>query len=152
QSHLFVHRSFFGSDWTNALTGKLYEWVFAIQLRIFDSPELVLRITQAGIAVVGLIFFAAAVYELAGRRAALIAAWFLALEPSNIFFSTLLHKEPNLMLAGGLVAFGGACMWKTARLQYLWPMTLGCLIAVATRPYVGWFLIAAAAAIALHVG
>jgi hypothetical protein len=81
-----------------------------------------------------------------------IAAWLLAFEPTNIFFSTFLHKEPNLLLAGGLVAFGGACMWKTARLQYLWPITLGCLVAVATRPYAGWFLIAAGAAITLHTG
>ena len=55
-------------------------------------------------------------------------------EADNVFFSTLLHKEPNLLLAGGLVAFGGACMWKSAKLQYLWPITLGCLVAVATRP------------------
>ncbi len=152
QSHLFVHTPFLGSGWTDALTGKLYEFVFAGQIRVLDSPDLVLRITQAGIAVAGLVLLVTAVYELAGRRAALIAAWLLALEPSNIFFSTLLHKEPNLLLAGGLVAFGGASMWKSARLLYLWPITLGCLIAVATRPYAGWFLIAAGAAITLHVG
>ncbi len=121
-------------------------------MKLLDSPDLVLRITQTGIAVAGLVLLATAVYELAGPRAALIAAWLLAFEPSNIFFSTLLHKEPGLLLAGGLVAFGGACMWKSARVLYLWPMTLGCLIAVATRPYAGWFLIAAAAAITLHAG
>jgi hypothetical protein len=141
-----------GSEWTSALTGKLYEFVFAGQIYALDSTQTVLRITQAGIAVAGLVLLATAVYELAGRRAALIVAWLLALEPANIFFSTLLHKEPNMMLAGGLVAYGGACMWKSAKLQYLWPITLGCLIAVATRPYAGWFLIAAGAAITLHVG
>ena len=143
---------FLSTAWTDALTKHLHEFVFASQLRLIDSPDLVLRISQAGIAVAGLILLATAVYQLAGPRAAWIAAWLLAVEPSNVFFSTLLHKEPNLMLAGGLVAFGGACMWKSARLQYLWPMTFGCLIAVATRPYVGWFLIAAAAAITLHAG
>ena len=152
QSHLFLHYSFFGSQWTDALTSNLYEWVFAVQLKAFDSPDLVLRITQAGIAVTGVALLATAAYQLAGRRAGLITAWLLALEPSNIFFSTLLHKEPNLMLAAGLVAFGGACMWKSARLLYLWPITIGCLIAVATRPYAGWFLIAAGAAIVLHAG
>jgi hypothetical protein len=150
-NHL-VNSSFFGSQWTDALTGKLYEWVFAAQIRVLDSPDLVLRITQAGIAVAGLALLAAAVYELAGRRAALVTAWLLTFEPSNVFFSTILHKEPNLLLATGLVAFGGACMWKTARLQYLWPIVLGCLVAVATRPYAGWFLIAAGAAIVLHIG
>ena len=151
-SRVFSHTPFLSTHWTDALTGKLYEFVFAGQMRILDSPDLVLRITQAGISAAGLILLATAVYELAGKRAALIAAWLLAIEPTNIFFSTLLHKEPNMLLAGGLVAFGGACMWKRPKLQYLWPITLGCLIAVATRPYAGWFLIAAGAAITLHVG
>jgi len=144
--------AFPGSQWTDALTGKLYEFVFASQIGLLDSTQTVLRISQAGIAVVGLALLAAAVYELAGRRAAVIVAWILALDPANIFFSTLLHKEPNMLLAGGLVAFAGAHMWKRAELRYLWLITLGCLIAVATRPYAGWFLIAAGAAITLHVG
>jgi hypothetical protein len=143
---------FLGVDWTNILTGKLYEFVFATQILAFDSTQTTLRLSQAAIAVAGVILLATAVYQLAGRRAALIAAWFLAIEPANIFFSTLLHKEPNMLLAGGLVAFGGANMWKTPKLQYLWPITAGCLIAVATRPYAGWFLIAAGAAITLHAG
>lgn len=143
---------FFGEDWTDVLTSKLFEFVFAGQILALDSTQTILRISQAGIAVVGLVLLATAVYELAGRRAALIAAWLLAFEPANIFFSTLLHKEPNMILASGLVAFGGACMWKSAKLQYLWPIAIGCLVAVATRPYAGWFLIAAGAAITLHVG
>jgi hypothetical protein len=151
-AHQISYTPFLGHQWTDALTGALYKFTFAGQIGVLDSPDLVLRITQAGIAVAGLVLLATAVYELAGPRAAVIAAWVLALEPSNIFFSTLLHKEPNLLLAGGLVAFGGAAMWKSARLQYLWPITLGCLVAVATRPYAGWFLIAAGAAITLHVG
>jgi hypothetical protein len=151
-SQHIARTTFLGSEWTGALTGKLYEFFFAGQILVLDSQQTALRIAQAGIAVAGLILLATAVYQLAGRRAAWITAWFLAIEPANIFFSTLLHKEPNMMLAGGLVAFGGAAMWKSARLQYLWPITLGCLIAVATRPYAGWFLIAAGAAITLHAG
>jgi hypothetical protein len=143
---------FFSTAWTDAFTGELFKFVFALQYWALDSPETVLRMTQAGIAVAGLILLATAVYELAGARAALIAAWVLAIEPTNVFFSTLLHKEPNMMLAAGLVAFGGASMWKKAEFRYLWPITLGCLIAVSTRPYAGWFLIAAGAAITLHAG
>jgi hypothetical protein len=152
QARAITGTPFLGSDWTNALTEKLFEFVFAGQLLTLDSPDTALRIAQAGTAVTGLILLAAAVYELAGPRAALIAAWVLAVEPTNVFFSTLLHKEPNMILAGGLVAFAGARMWKTADIRYLWPIVLGCLIAVATRPYAGWFLIAAGAAITLHVG
>ena len=141
-----------GTLWTDALIGSLFKFVFAGQLWILDSSDLALRITQVGIAVAGLVLLATAIYELAGPRAAVIGMWVLALEPTNVFFSTLLHKEPNMFLAGGLVAFGGACMWKRMEIRYLWPITLGCLIAVATRPYAGWFLIAAGAAITLHVG
>ena len=143
---------FLGTPWTDALTGKLYEFVFAGQILALDSPQTVLRISQAGIAVVGLVLLATAVYELAGPRAAALAAWLLALEPTNIFFSTLMHKEPNMLLAAGLVAFAGANMWKRAELRYVWLIAFGCLIAVATRPYAGWFLMAAGAAITLHVG
>ena len=138
--------------WTDALTGELFKFVFASQLFALDPPELALRVTQGGIAVAGLALLAVAVYELAGPRAALISAWVLALEPTNVFFSTLLHKEPNMLLAGGLVALGGATLWKRGDLRPLLPIALGCLIAVATRPYAGWFLIAAGAAIALHAG
>jgi hypothetical protein len=101
-------------------------------------------------AVVGLTLLAAAVYELAGPRPAWIAAWLLALEPTGVFFSGLLHKEPFMFLAEGMVVFGGAVLWKRGDLRALIPMVLGCLIATATRPYVGWFLAAAAAFVALH--
>lgn len=138
--------------WGEALTGELYNFVFAVQLFAFEPPELALRITQAGIAVAAITLLAAAVWELAGPRAAVIAAWLLAFEPANVFFSTILHKEPNMMLAGALVAFGGAALWKRGELRSLVPIGAGCLIAVATRPYAGWFLIAAAAAITLHAG
>lgn len=55
-----------------------------------------------------------------------------------------------MMLAIGLVAFGGTMIWKRGEPRYLVSIVGGCLIAVATRPYAGWFLIAAGAAIVLH--
>ncbi len=143
----------FGSTrWIDALTGSLYEFTFAGQIGLLDSPTQAMRVAQIGIAVAGLVFIAAAVYELAGSRAAVIAMWFLALEPTNIFFSSILHKEPLMMLAGGIVAYGGALAWQRASTRSILLITLGCLIAVATRPYAGWFLIAAGAAILLHSG
>ena len=143
----------FGSpDWIDALVHDLHEFVFALQYLVLDSPEFALRIGQAGIAVVALVLLAAAVHELAGGRAAWLAAWLLALEPAGIFFSTLLHKESIMILAAALVAYGGAVLWKHADLRDLAVMALGCGLALATRPYAGWFLIAAAAAISLHAG
>jgi hypothetical protein len=113
-------------------------------------PDLLLRIEMITFAVIGIGLVGAGVYELAGARASRIALWVLALEPANIFFSSLLHKEPLMYLAEGLVVYGGAVLWKRGRLTALLPMILGCLIATATRPYVGWFLTAAAAAVVLH--
>ena len=145
--------STFGSGvWLDSLTGGLYEFVFATQIALFDSPELTLRITQLTISVLGLMLLAVAVYEFAGPRAAFVAMWVMAIEPTNIFFSTYLHKEPNMILASGMVVFGGTMIWKYAQLRWIALITAGCLIAVATRPYAGWFLIAAGAAIMLHAG
>jgi hypothetical protein len=152
QAHDIAQSGLASSDWINALTGELHEFVLAIQVWAFDSPELVLRFAEIGLAVAGLVLLATAVYELAGARAAVLAAWILAIEPSGIFFSSLLHKESPMFLAEGLVAFGGARMWKRGDLTSLAIVACGCLVAVATRPYAGWFLIAAGAAITLHSG
>ena len=141
-----------GSESLDKLTSQLHTFIFSLHYRVFDlaPPELMLRVEMIVLAVLGIAFLSAAVYELAGPRPALIAAWVLALEPANVFFSSLLHKEPLMYLAEGLVVFGGAVLWKRGKLTALIPMVAGCLIAIATRPYVGWFLTAAAAAVVLH--
>lgn len=140
------------SEWTHAFLRELHVFALAVQRYLFDSPELALRVTQVGIAVIGLVMLAAAVYELAGPRASVMAMWLLALEPASIFFSSLMHKEANMMLAIGFVGYGGTMIWKKQETRYLLPVVIGCLIAVATRHYAGWFLIAAAAAMVLHAG
>ncbi|HEX5375371.1 MAG TPA: hypothetical protein VFW48_04355, partial [Solirubrobacterales bacterium] len=71
---------------------------------------------------------------------------------ASLFFSSLLHKEANMLLAIGLVALGGSKVWRRGEARYLVMVVAGCLIAVATRQYAGWFLIAAGAAILLHAG
>jgi hypothetical protein len=139
------------SESTDALTGKLHEFFISLHFRALgEVPEMMLRFELIALAVVGLTLMAAAVYELAGPKPALIAAWLLALEPTSVFFSGLIHKEPLMFLAEGMVAFGGAVLWKRGDLRALAPMIAGCLIATASRPYVGWFLAAAAAFVALH--
>ncbi len=139
-------------EWTHALVRELHVFTLAVQRYLFDSPDLALRVTQVGIATLGLVLLAAAVYELAGPRPSVIAMWLLALEPAGIFFSGILHKEAYMLLAIGLVALGGAKIWKRGEPRYLASIVAGCLIAVATRHYAGWFLIAAGAAIVLHAG
>jgi hypothetical protein len=126
---------------------------FSLNYRLFDPlSQMTIRIEVIAIAVTGLALLAAAVHELAGRKAAVITAWILAFEPTGVFFSGILHKEPFMMLAEGSVAYGGARLWKRGQLSALIPMVFGCLLATATRPYAGWFLSAAAAAVALHAG
>ena len=141
-----------GPDVFDAFISQLHTFIFSMHYRVLEAapPDLLLRIEMITFAVVGIGLLSAAVYELAGARASRIAIWILALEPANIFFSSLLHKEPLMYLAEGLVAYGGAVLWKRGKLTALLPMILGCLIATATRPYVGWFLTAAAAAVVLH--
>jgi hypothetical protein len=133
------------------LTHELQVFFFALDYRVLDRvPDMMFRIQVIAIAVTGIALLAGAVYELAGARAARITAWVLAIEPANVFFSGIIHKEPFMMLAEGLVAFGGAILWTRGKFIALVPMVLGCLIATATRSYVGWFLAVAAALVVLH--
>jgi hypothetical protein len=130
---------------------KFHVWVFSLDFQFFNrAPDMMLRAQVITAACLGLTMLAAAVYELAGPRAAVVAAWVLALEPANVFFSGILHKEPFMLFAEGLVAFAGTVLWKRGKLWALAPLIVGCLIGVATRPYVGWFLAATAAVVTLH--
>ena len=139
-------------DSVDALTSQFHTFWFSLHFRVLDGapPELLLRTEMVLFSTVGLALLCAGVWELGGPRPARIAAWILALEPANIFFSSLIHKEPLMYLAEGLVVFGGAVLWKRGKLTALIPMLIGCLLAMATRPYVGWFLTGAAAAVVLH--
>jgi hypothetical protein len=129
---------------------QLQTVVFAIQLKLADLSTTSLRITQVGIATLGLVFLCAAVYDLAGARAARLTAWLLAFEPASLFFNSDIHKEPLMVLASGLVVFGGTKIWQRFSLNGVIPVVLGSLIAIETRSYAGWFLVAAAVLLVLH--
>jgi hypothetical protein len=140
----------FDSHWPIAARSALYQLVLSLQIKFLHSPDLALRVTQTAIAVAGLMFLATAVYDVAGRRAAKIAAWLLAFEPASVFFSGVLHKEALMFLAEGLVVFGAAGLWMRGRLSSIVVMGLGCMVALTTRSYAALFMIAAAAAVTLH--
>ena len=152
RSRDLVDQPLSGSENVEALTSELHTFLFSIAARIFepDAPDMFLRVGMIAASVAGLLLLATAVHDLAGPRAARIAAWIIALEPAHVFFSSLLHKEPLMFLAEGMVAFGGAVLWKRGGVGALVPIVLGCLIAIATRPYAGWFLAAAGTVIVLH--
>jgi hypothetical protein len=128
----------------------LHTVVFATQLKLGDFSQGALRVTQVGIAMLGVLLIVAAVHDLAGGRAARITAWVVAFEPASIFFNSILHKEPLMVLATGLVVFGGSKMWRRLDLSGLGLMALGGWIAVSTRPYAGWFLISGGVIVVLH--
>ncbi|HEY2201767.1 MAG TPA: hypothetical protein VGH56_07760 [Solirubrobacteraceae bacterium] len=129
---------------------QLQTVVFAVQIKLSDLSATALRITQIGIATLGLLLIVAAVHDLAGGRAARLAAWLLALEPASIFFNSELHKEPLMELAAGLVVFGGTKIWQRLDLNGFILCGLGGLIAIETRSYAGWFLVSAAVLLTLH--
>lgn len=142
-----------GPESLDMLISELHTFLFSVHIRALDvspPPDLMLRIEMIVFSVIGIALISAAIWELAGAGAARLAAWIMALEPANIFFSSLLHKEPLMYLAEGMVVFGGAVLWKRGKVIALLPIIAGCLIAMATRPYVGWFLTASAAAVVLH--
>ncbi len=130
---------------------QLQTVVFAVQLKALSLTTTALRMTQIGISVLGLVLIIVSAWQLAGPRAARLLAWILAFEPSNIFFNSEIHKEPLMVLATGLVVFGGTKLWTRFDLKGgIWPCALGSLIAIETRAYAGWFLVIAAVFVLLH--
>jgi len=129
---------------------QLQTVVFAIQIKLAHLSDTAMRVTQIGIAMLGILLILAAVYDLAGPRAATFAAWLIAFEPSNLFFNSALHKEPLMVLASGLVVFGGTKIWQRLDLVGIPIAGLGGLIAIETRAYAGWFLVSAVVLLLLH--
>jgi hypothetical protein len=129
---------------------ELHVVLFALQIKLGFINETGLRVTQVGISLLGFIFMLAAAYDLGGRRAARLAAWLLAFEPSSIFFNTEIHKEPLMELGAGLAAFGGVWLWKRLDVRGIFICALGCAICVTTRSYAGWFLAGGCVLLLLH--
>lgn len=129
---------------------QLHVVVFAIELKLANLSQTAMRVTQIGFAMLGIILIAAAVYDLAGSRPARWFVWIMAFEPANLFFNSELHKEPLMVLASGLVVFGGTKLWRNLDLMGVIFCALGSLIAIKTRSYAGWFLVSASVFILFH--
>jgi hypothetical protein len=131
-------------------TYQLQTVVLALETKLGFLTVGAMRIVEVGIAMTGVILILAAVYDLAGGRAARLAAWILAIEPASLFFNSGLLKEPTMELAAGLVVFGGTMLWRRLDVRGIFLCALGGLIAVETRAYAGWFLVAGAVLVLLH--
>jgi hypothetical protein len=129
---------------------QLHTVLFALEIKLGFLTQGAMRIIQVGIAMLGVVLIVAAVHDLANARAARLAAWLLAIEPTAIFFNSALHKEPNMELASGLIAFGGTMIWRRLDVRGVLICAAGGWIAVETRSYAGWFLVSAAVLILLH--
>jgi hypothetical protein len=129
---------------------QLHVVLFALQEKLGFVNVSALRVTQVGIALLGFVFMLAATYDLGSGRAARVAAWVLAFEPSSIFFNSEIHKEPLIELAVGLVAFGSVWVWKRLDIRGIAICALACTIAIETRGYVGWFLACGCVLMILH--
>lgn len=124
--------------------------VFAAQIKLLHVDNTALRMTQIGISMLGFILILVSVYDLGGARPARLGAWILAFEPASLFFNSAIHKEPLMLLASGLVVFGGTKIWRRFDLTGIVWCVLGGVIAVSTRSYAGWFLVSAAVFVLLH--
>jgi hypothetical protein len=129
---------------------QLHVVLFALQIKLGFINATALRVTQTGIALLGFILMLAATYDLAGPKAATLAAWVLAFEPSSIFFNTEIHKEPLMELGAGLAVFGGVWLWKRLDIRGIFICALGCAICILTRSYAGWFLACGCVLMVLH--
>lgn len=129
---------------------QLQTVLFALQIKLGVINVTGLRVTQVGIALLAYVFMLAATYDLGGPRAARLAAWCLAFEPSSIFFNTEIHKEALMELAAALCAFGGVWMWKRLDIRGILICILGCAIGIETRGYAGWFLACGCVMMVLH--
>ncbi len=149
QAHVLASQPL-GHGWLPHGVFQLHTVLFALEDRLGFMTVGAMRIVQVGLAMIGVVLIIAAVYDLAGGRAARLAAWVMALEPASIFFNSALHKEPNMELAAGLVVFGGTMLWRRLDVRAILLFALAGVIAVETRSYAGWFLVSAAALILLH--
>ena len=124
--------------------------ILALELKLGFLTQGAMRVVEVGIAMFGLVLILAAIYDLANARAARVAAWLFAFEPTSIFFNSALHKDPLMELAGGLVVYGGTRIWLRLDLRGVLICALGGLIGIETRSYAGWFLVSAAVVVLLH--
>jgi hypothetical protein len=139
--------------WGDTSQGGLLPSLLAIQIRLLGDPGATsLRLVQCLIATIGITFIGAAVADLAGSKAGVVAAWILAVEPSNVFFSTILQKESLVILGEGLVLFGVAHGIGKRTVVSMFSTAAGLLVVLAVRPYAAVFLFCALMLVALHLG
>ena len=132
------------TSWASHLVGDLNTALLGVQVKVLSDPgDLSLRITEIAFVVAGLLFLAAAVYDLAGPRASHLAIWLGAIEPSSVFFSSMIQKEPLALFGEGVLALGCARAWRKVGSVAIGLICAGCAVVFAVRSYAGAFLLLA---------
>lgn len=138
-------------DMPRALIGNLHVAYMAVWQLLFDATtDYPLRVAHIALSIAAIAVVSVAVADLAGVRAGIVSCWILALEPSNIFFSGILHKEAPMLLGEALVILGSVRMYQRRDVSALSLMIVGVAIAGMTRPYAGAALAVACMGISMH--
>jgi hypothetical protein len=81
------------------------------------------------------VFYRAAGVATGRRHLSLLLA--VSLFPSVLFWSSILGKDPFVLLGIALYAYGATAWLRGGRPAHVWTMVIGSLIAVAVRPWLG---------------
>jgi Dolichyl-phosphate-mannose-protein mannosyltransferase len=143
-----------GLHWTEVIPWALTYKLFG------ECGTLPLRLEQIGLSLIAVVLISATAGKIGGRRAALIAAWIAALEPSSAYFGGLLHQESLCMVGEALLL--GAMVDAWMRDNGWWrPLLCGLVglgLIFGTRSYLAFFagvavvLVLAAAALQRRFG
>lgn len=122
--------------WTEVIPWSLTYKVFG------DCGPLPLRLEQIGFSLAALVIASAVAGRIGGRRAGLIAAWVIAVEPSSVYFAGLLHQESLFMVGDALVLSGLVDVW-TRDAGWRGPtcaVLAGLALVFGTRSYMAFFV------------
>ena len=137
--------------WTSALHGDSLTVVSAATIKVLRDPGPdPVRLVQCVIAAFAVLLLAVAVHDLAGRAAALATATLLLLEPSSLFFTTILQKESLVLLGESLAAFSVARLWRHDVRGAAVLAAAAIVVTGSARPYAAGFLAAGLLVCALH--
>ncbi len=115
---------------------------WALTLKVFGNVgPLPLRLEQIGLSLAAVIGISSTAGRIGGRRAGLIAAWILAVEPSSVYFAGLLHQESLSMVGEALLlaALVDAWIGDTRWWSPVVAGAAGLALIFGTRAYMAFF-------------
>ncbi len=152
-THALARLPLGSSQWLNMLVHWTEVVPWALTYKLFgDCGLLPLRLEQIGLSLAAVIVASSTAGKLGGRRAGLIAAWIVAVEPSCVYFAGLLHQESLCMLGEALLLAALVDAWMRDT-PPLWPAGEGLLglgLIFGTRAYMAFF--AGVAAVLVLIG